>query len=33
MNISCKDLPDLQMDTTFTSPQGNAAAQRALDYS
>lgn len=32
MNISSKDLPDLQMDTTFTSPQGNAAAQRALDY-
>ena len=32
MTISSKDLPDLQMDTTFTSPQGNAAAQRALDY-
>ena len=32
MNISSKDLPDLQMDTTFTSPQGSAAAQRALDY-
>lgn len=32
MNISSKDLPDLQMDTTFSSPQGNAAAQRALDY-
>ncbi|MCU0073513.1 DUF3077 domain-containing protein [Pseudomonas koreensis] len=32
MNITSKDLPDLQMDTTFTSPQGCAAAQRALDY-
>ena len=32
MNISSKDLPDLQIDTSFTSPQGNAAAQRALDY-
>ncbi|ABA75399.1 MULTISPECIES: DUF6124 family protein [Pseudomonas] len=32
MNIPSKDLPDLQMDTTFTSPQGCAAAQRALDY-
>ncbi|MFW9081374.1 DUF6124 family protein [Pseudomonas sp. P2757] len=32
MNITSKDLPDLQMDTTFTSPQGNAAAQRAMDY-
>ncbi|MCF4997007.1 DUF3077 domain-containing protein [Pseudomonas syringae] len=32
MNISSKDLPDLQIDTTLTSPQGSAAAQRALDY-
>ncbi len=32
MNISSKDLPDLQIDTSFSSPQGNAAAQRALDY-
>lgn len=32
MNITSKDLPDLQMDTNFTSPQGCAAAQRALDY-
>ncbi|VEF11769.1 Uncharacterised protein [Pseudomonas fluorescens] len=32
MNITSKDLPDLQIDTTFTSPQGHAAAQRALDY-
>ncbi|MBV4474094.1 DUF6124 family protein [Pseudomonas botevensis] len=32
MNITSKDLPDLDTDTTFNSPQGNAAAQRALDY-
>ena len=32
MNITSKDLPDLQMDTTFKSAQGCAAAQRALDY-
>ncbi|MBV4457722.1 MULTISPECIES: DUF6124 family protein [Pseudomonas] len=32
MNITSKDLPDLQIDTTLTSPQGSAAAQRALDY-
>ncbi|MEB0046531.1 MULTISPECIES: DUF6124 family protein [unclassified Pseudomonas] len=35
MTIPCNDLQDpqeLQMDTTFTSPKGFAAAQRALDY-
>ncbi|RON47295.1 DUF6124 family protein [Pseudomonas frederiksbergensis] len=26
------DVPDMQFDTTFTSPKGCAAAQRALDY-
>ncbi|MBZ9781225.1 DUF3077 domain-containing protein [Pseudomonas sp. REP124] len=26
------DLPDIQIDTSLTSPQGCAAAQRALDY-
>jgi hypothetical protein len=26
------DLPDMPIDTTFTSPEGSAAAQRALDY-
>ena len=26
------ELPDLQIDTSLTSPQGSAAAQRALDY-
>ncbi|RON53763.1 DUF6124 family protein [Pseudomonas frederiksbergensis] len=26
------DAPDTQFDTTFTSPKGCAAAQRALDY-
>lgn len=26
------DLTDLQIDTSLTSPQGSAAAQRALDY-
>jgi hypothetical protein len=26
------DLPDMQIDTSLTSPQGCAAAQRALDY-
>ncbi|MFJ2712395.1 DUF6124 family protein [Pseudomonas sp. NPDC087346] len=32
MNIPSNDLLDQQIDTTFTSPQGCAAAQRALDY-
>ncbi|HWT68256.1 MAG TPA: DUF3077 domain-containing protein [Pseudomonas sp.] len=26
------DLPNIQIDTSLTSPQGCAAAQRALDY-
>lgn len=32
MTNPCHDLPDAQFDTTFTSPKGCAAAQRALDY-
>jgi hypothetical protein len=32
MNIPSNDLPDMQIDTSLTSPQGSAAAQRALDY-
>ncbi|MGE8153392.1 DUF6124 family protein [Pseudomonas vancouverensis] len=32
MNNPANDLPDVQIDTTLTSPQGVAAAQRALDY-
>ncbi|MBV6824822.1 DUF6124 family protein [Pseudomonas sp. PD9R] len=32
MNQPVNDLPDMQIDTSLTSPQGSAAAQRALDY-
>ncbi|PTR21241.1 MULTISPECIES: DUF6124 family protein [unclassified Pseudomonas] len=32
MNPPTNDLSDMQIDTTLTSPQGSAAAQRALDY-
>ncbi|WPN45466.1 MULTISPECIES: DUF6124 family protein [unclassified Pseudomonas] len=32
MNEHANDLPDIQIDTSLTSPQGSAAAQRALDY-
>ena len=32
MTIPSNDLPDMQIDTTLTSPKGSAAAQRALDY-
>ncbi|MCP1496878.1 hypothetical protein J2Y86_001585 [Pseudomonas migulae] len=32
MTIPSNDLPDLQIDTSLTSPKGSAAAQRALDY-
>ena len=32
MSIPCNDLPDMQIDTSLTSPKGSAAAQRALDY-
>ncbi|MVV50051.1 DUF3077 domain-containing protein [Pseudomonas sp. PB120] len=32
MNIPSNDLPDIQIDTSLTSPAGSAAAQRALDY-
>lgn len=32
MTIPCNDLPDMQIDTSLTSPKGSAAAQRALDY-
>jgi len=32
MTLPCNDLPDMEIDTTLTSPKGNAAAQRALDY-
>lgn len=32
MNQSTNDLPDMHIDTTFTSPLDSAAAQRALDY-
>jgi hypothetical protein len=32
MDHPANDLPTLQIDTSLTSPQGSAAAQRALDY-
>ncbi|MFJ7284929.1 DUF6124 family protein [Pseudomonas sp. NPDC099000] len=32
MTLTSNDLSDMQMDTTLTSPKGNAAAQKALDY-
>ncbi|CAI8920733.1 DUF3077 domain-containing protein [Pseudomonas sp. IT-P253] len=32
MTFPHNDLPDMQIDTTLTSPKGSAAAQRALDY-
>ncbi|MHC8318759.1 DUF6124 family protein [Pseudomonas sp. LB3P31] len=32
MAITSNDLPDEPIDTSLTSPQGFAAAQRALDY-
>ncbi|WP_419709409.1 DUF6124 family protein [Pseudomonas sp. NFX224] len=32
MTQPADDLPDMQIDTSLTSPQGSAAAQRALDY-
>ena len=32
MTIPSNDLPDMQIDTSLTSPKGSAAAQRALDY-
>nr|WP_180206061.1 DUF3077 domain-containing protein [Pseudomonas sp. SbOxS1]NYU06225.1 DUF3077 domain-containing protein [Pseudomonas sp. SbOxS1] len=32
MNPPSNDLPDIQIDTSLHSPQGSAAAQRALDY-
>ncbi|MGL6242429.1 DUF6124 family protein [Pseudomonas sp.] len=32
MTLPRNDLSDMQMDTTLTSPKGNAAAQKALDY-
>ncbi|MGE8065876.1 DUF6124 family protein [Pseudomonas sp. NPDC089569] len=32
MTQPANDLPDLQIDTSLTSPKGCAAAQRALDY-
>jgi hypothetical protein len=32
MTIASNELPDLQIDTSLTSPKGSAAAQRALDY-
>ncbi|WP_392890376.1 DUF6124 family protein [Pseudomonas migulae] len=32
MNLPVNDLPDLQIDTSLTSPKGSAAAQKALDY-
>ncbi|VVQ01849.1 hypothetical protein PS914_04147 [Pseudomonas fluorescens] len=32
MTIPSHDLPDMTIDTTLTSPEGFAAAQRALDY-
>jgi hypothetical protein len=32
MNPPTNDLPDMQIDTTLTSPLDSAAAQRALDY-
>ena len=32
MTIPSNTLPDMQIDTSLTSPKGSAAAQRALDY-
>ncbi|WP_433736072.1 DUF6124 family protein [Pseudomonas putida] len=32
MTHPANELPDIQIDTSLTSPQGSAAAQRALDY-
>ncbi|MEJ5057822.1 MULTISPECIES: DUF6124 family protein [unclassified Pseudomonas] len=32
MTQPANDLPEMQIDTSLTSPQGSAAAQRALDY-
>jgi hypothetical protein len=32
MDNLANELPTLPMDTSLTSPQGSAAAQRALDY-
>lgn len=32
MTLPSHDLPDLQIDTSLTSPKGSAAAQKALDY-
>jgi hypothetical protein len=32
MTHPSNDLPDMQIDTSLTSAQGSAAAQRALDY-
>ncbi|MGE8190120.1 DUF6124 family protein [Pseudomonas sp. NPDC086278] len=32
MTLPSNDLTDLHIDTSLTSPKGNAAAQRALDY-
>jgi hypothetical protein len=32
MNLPSNDLPDMHIDTSLHSPQGSAAAQRALDY-
>ncbi|HEF4762203.1 TPA: DUF3077 domain-containing protein [Pseudomonas putida] len=32
MTHPANDLPDMQIDTSLTSPLGSAAAQRALDY-
>jgi len=32
MTQPANDQPDMQIDTSLTSPQGSAAAQRALDY-
>ncbi|MEX3777466.1 DUF3077 domain-containing protein [Pseudomonas sp. MYb118] len=32
MTIPNKELPDLQIDTSLSSPLGSAAARRALDY-
>ncbi|WP_285416194.1 DUF3077 domain-containing protein [Pseudomonas sp. efr-133-TYG-5] len=32
MNNTCNDLPEPDLDTRLNTPQGNAAAQRALDY-
>ena len=32
MTIPCNDVPEMPIDTTLKSPEGFAAAQRALDY-